>query len=66
MKHSLNVLICLIAMGLWAGGVAQAQVARPGASGSRPAASVARDTQPAPRPVGTLPELDLRSLRVQL
>ena len=66
MKHSLNVLICSIAMSLWAGSVAQAQVGRPGASGSRPAATMAREPQPAPRPAGTLPELDLRSLRVQL
>ena len=70
MKYSLNMLVCLIAMSLWAGGVAQAQVGRPGASGSRPAApppaSMSRESRPAPRPAGTLPELDLRALRVQL
>ncbi|MGH9786784.1 MAG: hypothetical protein ACRD88_21660 [Terriglobia bacterium] len=66
MTKNFGVLSLLIAMSLWACGVAQAQVGRIGASGSRPAAPLARDSQPAPQPAGTLPELDLRSLRVQL
>ena len=66
MKYGLIVLVCWIAIALWAGGVAQAQVGRPGAPPMAPTTAVDREIQPAVRPAGTLPELDLRSLRVQL
>jgi len=66
MKHNWNVLVCLIALALWAGGAAQAQVGRPGSPGSSAAPPLDRATRPAPRPAVTLPELDLRALRVQL
>ena len=70
MTQHLRILSFLIAMGLWAGDAAYAQVGRPGASGSRPPAPppapMVRESRTALRPAATLPELDLRALRVQL
>lgn len=66
MKRSMNRLVWGIAIGVWAVCAAQAQVAGPGAQGSRMPGAWAGASEEASRPAGTLPELDLRALKVQL
>jgi hypothetical protein len=66
MKHHCSVLVYLVAIILSGAGAAQAQVGRTGAQRSSPATAVDRAAPAAPRPAATLPELDVRSLRVQL
>ena len=63
MKRNMNKLVWAVAIGAWATCAAQAQLGGPEApGGSAPAAWDSTEL----RPAATLPELDLRSLKVQL
>lgn len=70
MKQSMNKLVFAVAIGVWAACAAQAQVGGPGAQGNHPAGAPGSTWDAASgeesRPAGTLPELDLRALKVQL
>ena len=66
MKRSMNKLVWGIAVWVLAASAASAQVAGPGAQESRVPGAWAAASAEGSRPAGTLPELDLRALKVQL
>jgi len=66
MRLRIKRLVCAIVIGVWAACAAQAQVAAGGAPAARSAAAREPSRTQQPSPASTLPELNLRSLKVQL